>query len=111
MAILIVPTSTEIAHYTQRTVLDGTSFQLEFIFNEREGSWYLSILSEEGDDLIMGIKIVADWPLLRRQQREDTPPGELIALDTTGEGLDPGFADLGGRVILLYGDEAEIGAL
>ena len=111
MAVTIIPTSTELANYTQKTVLDGTSYQLEFIYNEREDAWYVSILSDEGTDLINGIKIVADWPLLRRHQAEDTPPGELIAQDTTGAGLDPGFADLGAGVILLYIDKAEIDAL
>lgn len=108
MAILAIPTSQTVPHYTQRTVLDGTQYQLEFLFNERDNAWYLSILSEEGDDIAMGLKLVADWPLLRRTQREDAPPGELIALDTTGDGIDPGFDELGGRVVLFYLDAAEV---
>ena len=96
MAILLIPTTPGQPYYQQKTRLDGRDFLLHFAYNEREARWYLSIHDEEDTPLRKGLKLVANWPLLRHY-REDPrmPPGELIIFDLTGDGSPPTLDDLG----------------
>lgn len=100
--------------------LDGVNYTLQFRWNERgmrllsdgteeEGSWFITVLDEPGQEVILGdVKLVVDWPLWR-VRADRTPPGFLIAFDTSGEGIDPGLDDLGVRVVIDYitADEIE----
>ena len=107
MAELLVPTSPGVHYYTQKTKLDGRDFVLRFAFNERESAWYLSILDEEETPLLLDLKLVANWPLLRHYRYDPRfPPGELMAVDLTGDGAPPGIDELGEgkRVELKYFD-------
>ena len=107
--IVQIPTSQHLAYYTQKTSLDGQTYTLEFRWNAREESWYLNILTDTEETVAMGIKLVVDWSLIRRVTDVKAPPGVLMAVDTTGSGVDPAFDELGTRVVLLYFDEAELG--
>jgi len=126
--ILIVPTTSAFPDYTQRTTLDGREYILRFIFNEREQRWYLDIFSSDETPLALGLKLVVNWNLLRRETDERLPPGELYAIDFSGAAnesapsdadaatllqlaRDPGLNDLGadGRVGLMYFDAEELG--
>ena len=66
MEVFEIPTQPDTPHYTQQTELDGKNYTLEFEFIEREGFWMLHIGDQDGSPLVYGIKLVADWPLLRR---------------------------------------------
>lgn len=76
MEVLEIPFQTDSPHYTQQTELDGKTYTLEFEFIEREGFWMLHISDQDGNPLVSGIKLVADWPLLRRDV--GVMGGELI---------------------------------
>lgn len=107
MAILKIPTSQTLPDYTETVTLDGTRYDIRFIWNQREEYWYFTISTN--DELVIGsTKIVPNWPLLRREKDTDTPPGIIYAFDTTGNNGHIGFEDLGTKFILLYADEAEI---
>lgn len=125
MAFLVVPTTVAFPEYTQRTVLEGREYVLRFIYNEREGAWYLDISDSDENPLMLGMKLVADWNLLRRATDARLPTGELYAVDLAGSdqsedvagrrailqiARDPGRNDLGddGRVELVYVDAAEV---
>lgn len=83
--------------------LDGRAYLLRGGWNQRESKWYLTVLDPETNETIHGPrKLVADWDLLRTCVDARRPPGMLIALDVSGAGVDPGFDDLGTRVILTY---------
>ncbi|MEI6806852.1 MAG: hypothetical protein WCK49_10180 [Myxococcaceae bacterium] len=80
MAVLEIPFDTNIPHYTQQTELDGKTYNLEFEFIERENFWMLHISDQDGIPLVCGIKLVADWQLLRRDL--GVMGGELLLLNT-----------------------------
>jgi hypothetical protein len=104
-SIVSIPTSEGAAYYSQRVRLDGRDYNLRFAWNEREGRWYLSIFTDEDVPLILGIKIVTNWPLLRYYRSDPrVPPGEIMAMDLTPDGAPPGFDELaiGKRVELVY---------
>ena len=78
MNALEIPFDTNIPHYTQQTELDGKTYTLEFEYIERENFWMLHIADQDGNPLVYGIKLIANWPLLRRDT--GVMGGELILL-------------------------------
>ncbi len=105
MATLLIPTSPGVPYYTQKTRFEGRDFILKFYYNERESRYYLGIYDEQEDPILVGLKIVANWPLLRHYGYEPRlPPGELMAIDLTGDGTPPTLDELGEgkRVELTY---------
>jgi hypothetical protein len=91
-------------HYSYQTDLDGETYGFELRWNTRDSGWYLTIRDAEENVLLAGIRLVVGFPLLRRFRDFRLPPGELEAVDTntTGQAADPGLADLGQRVLLVY---------
>lgn len=105
MELDVIPTDgTGQAHYTITTTLEGAVYLLTFDYNQRADAWYMSIATEESEDIYDGIKVLANWPLLRRCSDSRRPPGELFAYSTTSDTSPPGLNDLapGGRCILIY---------
>lgn len=108
MAIFRIPLEQDFPEFVQQTQLDGITYTLRFHWNEREESWYFELGDVDDNPVVASRKVVADWPLLHREQSEDKPPGSIWAIDLTGEGQPPGLNDLDERVIILYFDEAEM---
>ncbi len=94
--------------FSQRVTLDGADYTLTFVWNMRSG-WYMGVTS--GDTVLFEPRrLGVERDLLDCVRwHEACPPGYLIAHDTTGAGLPPGYEDLRGgtrqlgRVILAYG--------
>lgn len=108
MSVEIPIAENDQSRFTQVTPLEGVDFLFEFRWNEREQRWYMDVRSVDGESVFMGVKIVADWSLLRLLVRDDDrPAGEIYAHDTTGAG-DPRLGELGTRVRLIYIPEAEL---
>lgn len=98
-----IPISEDTPLYSERIGLDGRDFLFEFDWNDREGRWYLSIRGVDETPLALGIKVVANWPLLRRFSDPSLPQGSLFAADLSPEnGESPTYLELGKRVRLLY---------
>ena len=96
-------------NYSQRTVLDGREYLLTFRWNQREAKWYLSIADSEEAPIVSGVKVVLNFPLITNRVRDiRRPPGEIFAVDPSGDERDPGFNDLGARVRLLYIEAADL---
>lgn len=110
MALLVVPTSTELSSYTQRVTLDGREYFMSFQWNQREAKWYLAIADENEDTIVSGIKVVADFPLTRKVADTRIAPGELLAIDFSQTGQDPGLTDFGERVLLVYVEASDVEA-
>lgn len=112
MATYIIPTSSN-AHFTQTTTLDGVPFILRFAYNQSEGCYHLSLQNPTtGADVISGIKVVANYPLLQRYAGiGGLPAGELVAVSNTTDDSPPGLGELGenARVTLAYIDAAGLG--
>jgi hypothetical protein len=106
---LQIPLRSDLPHYDMQVVLEGVTYTLEFRWNARDAAWYMNLMTEAGVAIWMSIKIVVDLPLAFRCKNPLKPPGKFIAFDTTGAKADPGEADLGNRVQLLYFEKSEIG--
>lgn len=109
----LIPTRDD-PYYQQRTRLEGRDYVLSFAFNEREQRWYLTLADEAESPIATGIKLVANWPLLRPYRYDPrTPLGELTVSDISGDSSPPTLLELGEgkRCELLYWTAAELAAL
>lgn len=108
--ISAVPTFPD-AFYNEVVTLEGTDYLLSFYLNQRENCYYLSIATPDGTDIVNGIKIVADWPLLHRFAYDGLPPGELIAYSNTSvDDPAPGLGQIGDSLpfTLMYLDSNQL---
>jgi hypothetical protein len=110
MAIFL-STSREHPAYRQVTVVDGVAYLFRFSWNGRRERWTVSIYESESESpILLGLTIVDNWPLGRRSRDPRLPAGVFMALDVSGSGVDPGFADLhaDGRSPLFFVPESEL---
>ena len=88
--------------------LDGVTYTLHFEWNDRVGAWFHMVLDADAQVVLLGSqKVVSDYPLGLNSSNRPFP-GYLIARDTSGQGADPGFDDLGARVIIDYFTAADV---
>lgn len=103
-------------YFEAKALLDGVIYTLVFRWNVRASAWYLDIWDEQGDQgtlFAAGVRVVCNYPLCAYFTGRQ-PPGHLVAVDTSGQGLDPGIDDIGGptaRVRLYYMTAAEVAEL
>lgn len=100
--IVEIPTNADFDWYSLTAAMDGVDYRLVCHWNTRDERWYLTVVDADGETLVAGIPLVVDYPLLSRFTIDGLPPGVLMALDTTGEGMEPEHDDLGDRVRLIY---------
>jgi hypothetical protein len=93
----LVQTTPGVPFQSRKVRLEGRDFILQLAWNQREAGWYLSILDEEATPLVMGLKVLANWRMLRQYYNWDprVPPGEFVATDLTGGTEPPGLNELG----------------
>lgn len=106
MAVTILPTRQDLTSYSFEIELDAATYRFDFHWNDRAAGWFFQISDVNEVPLISGRRVVVGFPLLYRFVTPGLPPGMLEAVDTSGQGLDPGLTDLSpsGRVHLLYYD-------
>ena len=101
--IIPVDPDTTALYYDQIVPLEGIEYLFTFLWSDRESCWYLSIGDQDGNPIAYGIRLVVNWPLLRRFTDSRLPPGLLVATDTSLQGADiAASSDLGSRVLLMY---------
>lgn len=109
MAITIpIPSNTP--HLEMSAQIEGTTYTLIFRWNERCASWFFTLADADGDPIFEGVRVGVDFPLGFRCRDARMPPGGFVAVDTSGvvAVADPGLADLGDRVQLLYFEASEL---
>jgi hypothetical protein len=105
MAIVEIPL-TAYPDTSQQTDLDGVTFSFRFRWSDRGQSWHMDLRTLNGDPIVLGVRLVNGFPLLRRVVKTGRPAGELALIDMTGRGEDPDFAGFGTRWRLLYREAA-----
>jgi hypothetical protein len=100
-----IPLPTDNPSFSQRVSLSGTDYVLRFDYNGRENRWYLDVFDTADSPIVRGVKLIPEWPLLRRVADSRKPPGHLVCTNYSGNksGLTPpGFSDLGRSFGLVY---------
>ena len=73
----------------------------DFQWNNQANFWTMYMCDPSATVLITR-KLTVGTPLLIKYSSPDFPTGDIMAVDTSNQDLDPGLTDLGDRVILLY---------
>lgn len=107
----VLPVNGELPHHSFQVQLDGTTYGLEFRWNERAAGWFMSVYDSVGTLLLANRRLVLNWGLLARFKRwqPSLPPGDFVVFDTTQNGVEPGLTDLGTRVLVKYVEAKELG--
>lgn len=91
-------------NYTLVIPVDNVPILFEVHWNSQEdnnvGGWYMSLYEQNQTPIATGIKIVLGVNLGRRSTHPFFRSYLLRAFDTSGQNKDPGFDDLGNRVIV-----------
>lgn len=95
-------------NYTFAVQLDGTTFNFEFNWNDRQGAWFFNLLDIANTPLLMGRKVVLNLPMISEFVDPAFPLGDLMATDNSGQNIPPGLTDLGSRVIMVYFAQADL---
>lgn len=90
--------------FSFRTSLFGVQYRFRFYFNDRAQTWNFDLADGAGVDVANGMLCGVNYSLLSRVSDDRRPRGFLYAIDTSGQNIDPGINDLGGRVRLVYDD-------
>lgn len=106
MALIEIPTRSDLKAYEFQIELDGAVYTLGFRYNERMDRWIMDISSAVGTELLNGVVLLTNIPLTDDYVIDGAPPGRFICEDRTGQNADAGRDDLGNNIRLLYEESA-----
>ena len=107
MAVLVIPTRSDLDNYKFTIDLEGLTYGFEFHYNGRMQKWVFDLTQEDGTPILQSTPVYVNQLPLQRFQTELKPPGEILFLDTSGANLDPTEDDLGTRVLMMYIESVE----
>ncbi|MCC6811354.1 MAG: hypothetical protein IT381_28250 [Deltaproteobacteria bacterium] len=108
MAIEILQLNSDHEYQEAEFQLDGETFRLLSRYNERVDSWFLSLYDAEGNAIHTGRRVTVGNLMFPWLVSADRPSGQLIAIDSEDEDVDPGRDELGTRVVVYYFDAEEV---
>lgn len=109
--MITIPTRA-LPQYTISVTLEGVPYIFTFKWNVRGAYYTMDLLTSDNTLLVGGIKLVINSiGLIGKFPREGMPPGELLAIDASGNNAPITFDDLEERVELVYATEAEVAAI
>jgi len=104
--MVTIPTK-NIASFKQTVKLDNENYVLIFNHNTRTDSWTVSFERTDGTSIVAGLGVVLNYDMITPFRAYDLPPGQLWAVDTTGE-IDKIGRDQLELVDIVYIPEAEV---
>jgi len=91
-----IPMNTEASSYfTQSVNLDGTAFSLRFLWNARDGFFYMDVSTTEGERT--GIRMVPGSPLLGKSPVTDKGDFYLLSEDSSAGDGPQSYDDFGAK--------------
>ena len=98
--------------FVESVILDGNTYKLHFGWNPYSRSWTMDVRNEKSEDLVRGISVVPNFPLLHQHRRIILPAGEIMAVVVNPESRESqqiGRKDfLNGRFSLVYIPKVEL---
>lgn len=89
--------------WSMELTLDGRVYTMRGKYNTRSDQWVVDILSRERQPLLLGLRLVLNYPLLLANYDERLPRGQLFVVDPAGSAnADPGRLDFKDRLRLVY---------
>lgn len=97
----VIPLQPELLAYEVRVSLGGPLVLVGLEWRVRAKAWYLDVHTVAGEPLLIGRRVVADWPLNSRQLPTDYIPCLLVASRQGASEAPAGLTELGREVLLL----------
>lgn len=82
--------------------IDDARYVFYHRWNSRDQAWYVDFYEEDFTPILLGIKLTLGAHIGASCLHPFFATHALVLRDTSGQGLDPGFDDLGSRVILIH---------
>jgi len=105
---LLIPTSSAAPAYKFQIVLEDQAYNFVFKWNDTFDFWIFDIADVGGNEIVCGVKVILDYPLINRFANPLLPPGEIVAIDSTETLLRVGRDDMGSKVNLYYFPASEL---
>ena len=104
MADLEIPINSIYSSQEFSIALEGVRYKMRAFYSFRQAIWKLDIFTDKETDILLGIKLIPNYPLIGRYTTSLRPPGEITAIDKSGSNVPPGRYELGAgrRVRLVY---------
>lgn len=91
--------------------LDGALYTLSLVWNETQELWFMSVLDNLGQTVLMGDQaMISEWPLYASRIADLRRPQGLFLVRDTGGTENATLAGLGLRWQLWYLEAAEVAA-
>lgn len=90
------------------TASDSGTYTFDVRWNTRDSAWRFDMYDPDGNLMVAGVKIVIDTPLGRRSSHPFFSHNAIYAVDTSLQRLDPGFDDIGSRVLVYHFTESDL---
>ncbi len=85
-----------------RVELGGNPYILRILWNERGGYFSLTVMTADEAPIVVNVKMVKDYPLVKRFKNTLLPAGELYFVQEKGKSARPTYADLETNFGLYY---------
>lgn len=109
--MVVLPFVPSVPFYTFTTTIEGEPYLFKVRWNSRDSAWYFDVLTDDGEVLREGIKVVLGAYLGRVSTERFFETGVLWAIDTTSQAKEATFDDIGTRVEIRYYSALEVQAL
>ena len=106
MAIVEIPLDNEDPAFEFFISLDNVPFRFDFKYNTRMRKWFFNIKTETEEDILLGVPVITNWPVIVRFKQDELPLGQIFFVSEETEQRDPLRFDLGTKVKMFY-QEAE----
>ena len=109
--MIVIPFQ-DFAFFTEEVVIDGTPYVLEFKWNGRHEYWSMSFLDIDGNEILMGKKLVMGAELISQYPDRGLPTGEMYVATESGELIRPDRNSfVNGDCLLVYIGEEELATI
>lgn len=99
------------SYWRQQITLDGIIYVLTFKWNALNEFWTMNIYDRNEVPIIIGIKIVPNYPLLMGYSVEGMPKGEIICQNIVGSTDSISRFDMSQKFELVYYSEGEFDSI
>lgn len=102
--------------FVEAVTIDGVPYKLHFMWNDKGKQWTMDLRDYQNNDVVRGIAIAPNFPLLSLQRRQNNVPrGELMAVVVSQEETENqviGRKDfVNGKFTFVYVPESELNAI
>jgi len=108
MTFRLIPTPTNGYPDTSfRVGLDGATWPIRWLWNQRDRAWTFSMWDSDGVALVLGVRVVVEADLTAWADATRKPPYPIVVVDPTGKGGEPAQETLGPQFKVVYVDPRE----